>query len=411
MATKLKIGLVGLGCVGKGLVSVLSREKNPEIEVLGICVKDGKKDNRAIGVPILTDFQALLHIPEIEAIVEVTNDPDFAWEVAKLTLRAGKDLVTANKAMVSTHLPDLITLQQESGARVLFDASVAANIPILQNLETWFDHDWLVGIRGVLNGTSNFILERIQNDHLSYPEALQLAIEAGFAEKDPSADVWGWDARHKLNILATQAFGVWTPPGQILAHGIDGISEADVQFARHRGWRIRQVAIAQKWGDSLFSAVLPSFVSSDDPLFQLEDAFNGIVLTDGFGETHFFKGKGAGGETTGAAIYADLKALTKGFRYSWGKFHRNVFLRNRESEKVDIYYRYDGALQGWGLEFLTVYEKHLVGSGGWILGQTTLEALRRNLAKPDRGGEFISLLPPAFARPRVQYSIGKKWEG
>lgn len=411
MAKQTKIGLFGLGCVGAGLVKVLDRNPDCGVRIITACTLDAQKHQGKRAFPVTDSGSEIWGNPEIDVVVEAINGVEAAWHIACETLRAGKDLITANKAMVSAHLPELIALQQETGRKVLFESAVAANIPILQSLENWFGHDWLVGVRGILNGTSNYILERMAEFGDSYAKATEKAVLAGFAELDPSGDVKGWDARNKLNLLLAQAFGVWTPPENLIAASLDSVQEQDLAFGKEQGWKLKQVAFGQKVGDSLFAGVLPAFVDSLDPLWQVQGEFNGIVLRDAFGEEHFFKGKGAGGESTGAAIYADLQSLAEGFSYGWKKWHRNVFLRHREDADWPVYLRYQHPSVLAAVPFSEIWEHKALAGEGIVLGKVRLDRLKSFTIHGPAQSAFWALLPEGYSPEveqtgkRVQFAI------
>jgi homoserine dehydrogenase len=313
-------------------------------------------------------------------------------------LLAGKDLITANKAMVSHKLPELIALEERTGRRVLFESAVAANIPILHALDSWFGHDWLTSIRGILNGTTNYILERMARYQEPFALAVQDAIAAGYAELDPTADVGGGDARNKLNILLAKAFGVWAQPDTLLASGIQSIQPKDFEFAQKHGWKVKQLAIGQKVGDTLFAAVIPAFVDSLDPLWQVGGEFNGVLLRDAFGEEHFFKGKGAGGETTGAAIHADLQLWAEGYAYGWKKWRRNVFLKHRQDAEWPIYLRYQHPAVLSAIPFSEVWLQEGGAGEGTIVGKVRLDRLKNFVDHGPNETAFWALLPEGISK-------------
>lgn len=317
---KLVIGLFGFGVVGEGLYRVLQQTPTLQAEIRKVCIKHPDKLRNAPSDLFTTDATLLLHDPEINVIVELIDDADAAFEIAQTALSSGKALVSASKKMIAAHLTELLALQREFNTPFLYEAACCASIPVIRNLEEYYDNDLLNSLQGIVNGSTNYILTRIAEDGLTFPEALKLAQEKGFAESDPALDIEGKDAVFKLSILLAHAYGIVSPPLDIVHTGIHRIKEADSTFAREKGYRIRLVAQASKLSDGKIAAfVLPSFVGSESNLYPVRNEYNAVEIGSGLADKQFFSGKGAGSFPTASAVLSDLSALRYGYRYEYKK--------------------------------------------------------------------------------------------
>ena len=212
-----KIGHDGFGVVGQGVYEVLRKTRNAHAEIVKICVRSLDKV-RKVEVPadLLTDQEnEILENPEINLIVEVIDDAEASYRIVKGALERGLSVVSANKAMLANHLPELIELQHKTGAALLYDASSCGSIPVIRNLEEYYDNDLLLEVKGILNGSSNYILSRVFDHQCPYEEALRQAQALGFAESDPSFDIEGFDALFKLVIITMHALGEYVAPERI----------------------------------------------------------------------------------------------------------------------------------------------------------------------------------------------------
>src|SRR5688572_30269993 len=242
MKKNLKLGLFGFGCVGQGLYHVLHETHGLKAEIKKICVKNRNK-SRPIPASFFTfDRNDVLNDPEIDIVVELIDDANAAFEIVKSALEKGKAVVTANKKMLAEHLEEIYNLQRKHGKPVLYEGSVCGSIPIIRNLEEYYDNDLIQRIEGIFNGSTNFILTKVFEENKSYAEALSRAQELGFAESDPRLDVQGYDAKYKLVIAIAHTFGVFVQPDDVANIGIDRISELDLKFARENNYFIKLVA-------------------------------------------------------------------------------------------------------------------------------------------------------------------------
>ena len=241
---QINIGLVGFGTVGQALYEVVSSARNAHAAVKRICVRSLDKP-RKVQVPaelLTTDAADIVNDPDISLVVEVIDDPEAAYRIACDALRAGKDVVSGNKAMIARHLPELIELQQATGRALLYDASSCGSIPVIRNLEEYYDNDLLLEVKGILNGSSNYILSRVFDHGEEYADALARAQKLGFAESDPTHDISGNDSLNKLVIITLHAIGVYVPPKDIFVYGIPTLRAEDIRYAREKGMKIKLVA-------------------------------------------------------------------------------------------------------------------------------------------------------------------------
>jgi homoserine dehydrogenase len=319
MKKKLTLGLFGFGCVGQGLHRVLHETEGLRVEIRKICIKHPEKTRSLPAEYFTTSAAALLEDPEIDVIVELIDDADVAWSILQSALRNGKHVVTANKRMVATRLDEIRALQKKHDRSVLYEGAVCGSIPIIRNLEEYYDNDRINRIEGIVNGSTNYILTQVAEEGQSYRDALKAAQAKGFAESDPSLDVEGFDASYKLSILLTHAFGLRVRPEEIIRIGIDRLSDQDLSYARDNGLRIKLVAAAYRLGSSVFSWVAPKLVTPGDSLFGIRDAFNAVRVEGLFAEEQLFVGKGAGGNPTGSAVLSDISALQYNYRYAFRK--------------------------------------------------------------------------------------------
>ena len=333
---ELTIGLFGFGVVGEGLYKVLQQTPSLKAQLKKVCIKHpGKKRNAPTSL-FTTEKDELLNDPEINVIVEVIDDADAAYEIVSTALRNGKDVVSASKKMIAEHLPSLLALQQETGQSLLYESAACASIPVIRNLEEYYDNDLLHSIKAIVNGSTNFILTKIFEEGLDFKQALILAQQLGFAESNPKLDVEGYDAVNKWTFLLTHAYGIIETPGNILFNGIQDIQPGDARVAREKNQQIKLVAQAQKLQNGKVAAfVLPQFVKHDDHLAFVKNEYNGVVIESGFADKQFFYGKGAGSLPTASAVLSDIAALRYQYKYEYKKLYHHhphklsldVFLR------------------------------------------------------------------------------------
>ncbi|MFD2247264.1 homoserine dehydrogenase [Pontibacter ruber] len=317
---KKRVGIIGFGCVGQGLYDVVEANKHLGLEVGRICVKDKEKP-RTLPVAAFTyNVQDLLHDKSLDILAELISDADEAFQIVREALRLGKTVVSANKKMIAENLPELVNQQQRHGGVLLYEASVCGSIPILRTLEAYYGAEPLLQVRGILNGSSNYILSKLYQEGSTYAAALGQAQALGFAEADPSLDVEGTDAANKLCILTAHAFGAFVHPSQVLYFGINSITPEAVELAKVLDCKIKLVASVKSIGSGQVSLqVLPALVPATDELYFVDAEFNGVEINAQFAGQQFLKGRGAGSHPTGSAVWADITAAFKGYHYTFPK--------------------------------------------------------------------------------------------
>lgn len=336
---KLVIGLFGFGVVGEGLYRVLAQTPSLNAIIKRVCIKHPEKKRNAPASLFTTDKDLLLEDPKINVIVEVINESEPAFEIVERALRSGKEVVSASKKMIAEHLQELLQLQQDTGVSFLYESSVCASIPVIRNLEEYYDNDLLHGVRGIVNGSTNYILTKMFEEQLGFKEALLQAQQLGFAEADPSLDVEGWDALNKWVILLLHAYGIVARPSELLFTGIQHIQASDAAVGREKHFEIRLVGQAKKLQNGKVAAfVLPQFVRHDDHLNFVKNEYNGAVVESSFSDKQFFYGKGAGSFPTASAVLSDISALRYNYRYEYKKlyFHGPSVLTNEFYLKVYV---------------------------------------------------------------------------
>lgn len=321
---QLTIGLFGFGVVGEGLYKVLQQTPSLSASIKKVCIKDPGKKRNAPASLFTTERDELLNDEEINVIVEVITDADAAFKIVSTALRNGKSVVSASKKMIAEHLPELLALQQETGQSFLYESAACASIPVIRNLEEYYDNDLLHGIKAIVNGSTNFILTKMFEDKLDFQQALLLAQQLGFAEADPKLDVEGYDAVNKWTFLLTHAYGIIEHPDNLLFTGIQNIHAQDAKVAAEKGQQIKLVAQAQKLSNGkVASFVIPQFIPQEDHLAFVKNEYNGVVIESGFSDKQFFYGKGAGSFPTASAVLSDLSALRYDYKYEYKKLYHH----------------------------------------------------------------------------------------
>ena len=321
---QLTIGLFGFGVVGEGLYKVLQQTPSLKATIKKVCIKDPGKKREAPAELFTTDRDEILLDPDINVVVEVINESGPAFEIVRTALRSGKSVVSASKKMIAEHLPELLQLQKDTGSSFLYEAAACASIPVIRNLEEYYDNDLLHSIKAIVNGSTNFILTKMFEEKLDFQEALLLAQQLGFAESDPSLDVEGYDAANKWTFLLTHAYGIVEETRHLVFSGIQHIQAGDAEVAREKHFDIKLVAQAKKLQNGKVAAfVLPQFIRQDDHLAFVKNEYNGVVIESGFADKQFFYGKGAGSFPTASAVLSDLSALRYQYKYEYKKLYHH----------------------------------------------------------------------------------------
>lgn len=375
---KLNIGLFGFGCVGFGLYEVLQKTPGLKANIKNICVKDKNKKREIDAENFTFNKEDIFNDPEINVIVELIDDANAAYEIVTRALKSGKAVVSANKKMIAEHFEELLALQREYKVPLLYEAACCASMPIIRNLEEYYDNDLLESIQGIVNGSTNYILTKTFKDNLSYEDALKEAQEKGFAESNPILDTGGFDAKYKLLILLAHSFGYIAKPDDLLNIGINNISGLELKYAREKGLKIKLVAQAFKNLDGNISAfVIPKFVDAEDRLFNVDDVFNGVITKTSFADEQFFVGKGAGAHPTASAVLSDISALSYDYQYEYKKIaqQEDLVLSDDVNLKVFLRHQIEDAVT-LKKHFSNIDESYLNHESGYITGTISLENLR-----------------------------------
>jgi homoserine dehydrogenase len=316
----MKVGIVGVGTVGTSVAQILrdnadviSARAGCEIVVKSGVVKNLNKD-RGLDIIITDNVEDILQDDEIDVVVELMGGVDEAFEVVKQALKSGKAVVTANKALLAYHRYEL----QEMAKDIAFEyeASVAGGIPIINALRDGLSANHIESIMGIMNGTCNYMLTKMSDEGVAYDKILKEAQELGYAEADPSFDVGGYDAAHKLLILASIAYGIDAKPEDILIEGIEEISQEDISFAKEFGYVIKLLGIAKKDENEVELRVHACLIPKDEMIAKIDGVMNGIsVVGDKVGETLYY-GAGAGGDATASAVVANIIDIARGGKTS-----------------------------------------------------------------------------------------------
>lgn len=322
MADALKIGLAGLGNVGAGVVKVLNwnadlvaRRAGRPIIVTAASARDRARD-RGIsldGIAWVDDATELATRDDVDVVVELIGGSDGpALTLARRTLAAGKPLVTANKAMLAHHGMELAQIAEKAGLPLKYEAAVAGGIPVIKGLAEGAAANRITRVYGLMNGTCNYILSRMEAEGLDFAAVLADAQALGFAEADPSFDIDGIDTAHKLSILAALAFGGRIDFAGVATHGIRAVAADDIAQAAALGFRIKLVGLAEVQDGQLFQRVHPALVPVDNPVATTMGSLNAVVVEGDFVGRLFFQGRGAGEGPTASAVVADLIDIARG---------------------------------------------------------------------------------------------------
>ena len=309
-----RVALIGFGTVGRAVAKILCESGNPSLKLTHICNRNVEKKKQA-WVPsdvIWTDDVQSVLKSDVDIVIELIGGLSPAEQIVRGALQAGKSVVTANKQLIARHGPDLLQLAGSMGRQLEFGASVAGGVPVLPALRTGLCGDRLHGIAGILNGTCNYILSRIENARIPFSEALEEAQARGYAEADASEDLDGGDARAKLAILALAGLHARVEPESIRARTIRTVDAVDFDYAAELGCTLRQISRADLKEGTLFADVGPCLVPTDSPFGRVQRNLN-LVLTSGqYGGDMAFLGAGAGGDPTAVAVVSDVMFVAQG---------------------------------------------------------------------------------------------------
>ena len=395
----IKIGLFGFGVVGQGVYEVIRKARNAHAEIVKICVSDLSKPRR-VEVPdgMLTDkAEEILNNPEINLVVEVINNAEAAFSIVKTALEKGIPVVSGSKAMLAKHLPELIEIQKRNKVALLYDASSCGSIPVIRNLEEYYDNDLLLEVKGILNGSSNYILSRVFDHKEPYADALRQAQALGFAEVDPSFDIEGYDSLFKLVIITVHALGTYVEPDKIFTYGISTIHDSDIQYAREKGVKIKLVAQVVKVSDAHFTMfVMPEFVSPNKYIYSVDDEYNGVVIRGECYDRQFMFGKGAGSLPTASSILSDIMARQHNYSYEYKKQRFEQKPDYTTDILLKIYVRYSQTNILHVLQFERIYEQYISDESNYVIGEIRLSELLNKRDQLHAKDLFIANIPIFF---------------
>ena len=390
---KLNIGLFGFGTVGSGLYDVLKRISSKNVEIKRICVRDISK-KRAVEAEFTNNPDDIFNDPDINFIVELIDDADAAYAIVKRALQMELPVVSGNKKMLAHHIEELIELQARYNVALLYDASACGSIPVIRNLEEYYDNDLWTSVKGILNGSSNFILSKIFNEKMSYTDALKLAQDLGFAESNPTLDIDGWDSLFKLIIITIHAFGLYVAPEKIFTYGISNMSDEDIRFANEKERRFKLVAHVEKLeGNKLIMCVMPQLISRNKYIYSVEDEFNGVVIKGLLYDKQFMFGRGAGGYPTGSAVLSDITACLYDYKYEYKKRNDSQLPEYTTDHSFRVYYRYQDYADLDLLKFESVSENYISDDYKYVVGRVSLGELHKVQEELRKRNVFIAAYP------------------
>jgi homoserine dehydrogenase len=389
MNKKLRIGLFGFGVVGQGLYDVLHKTKGINAELVKICVKHRDKP-RPIPLGFFTfDKEDILNDDTLDVVVELIDNADEAFEIVAEALKKGKAVVSANKKMIAEHLKELYEIQRQTGSPFLYEASVCGSIPIIRNLEEYYDNDLLDSLDSICNGTTNYILTKTAEEGKTYAEALKEAQVKGFAESNPALDVGAFDPKYKLTILLSHTFGLFVKPENIFNFGIQNLSEADSTLAKEKGFRIKLLAHTSRLNGSVIAHVIPTFVKPHNMFFDVRNEFNAVQLGAAFSDKQFFYGKGAGGHPTASAVLSDISALVHRYRYEYKKVEQNGTIPFSNDHLLEVYLRYKNEAILKQLNVTEITQRFEGTDSKYVIGKVSVAALIKHTVN-ERDDVFLA---------------------
>ncbi|MFZ6817784.1 homoserine dehydrogenase [Undibacterium sp. Ji22W] len=316
----IKVGLLGLGTVGSGTFNVLKRNQEEimrragrAIEITMVAVRNVERANEIVKgeVEIVADANLVVNHPDIDIVVELIGGNDIAKDLVLKAIANGKHVVTANKALIAKHGNEVFKAAQDKGVMVAFEAAVAGGIPIIKALREGLTANRIQWIAGIINGTTNFILSEMRDKGLDFATVLKQAQALGYAEADPTFDIEGIDAAHKLTIMASIAFGIPTQFDKAYIEGITKLEATDIEYAEQLGYRIKLLGITKRSEAGIELRVHPTLIPEKRLIANVEGAMNAVLVQgDAVGATLYY-GKGAGSEPTASSVIADVVDITR----------------------------------------------------------------------------------------------------
>jgi len=417
-----KIGILGVGTVGESVAKIL--EENGDI----IEARAGKKivaakgvvrsleKKRDVSIPLTTDPLEVINDPDIDIVVELMGGVEEPYALVKQALKNGKAVVTANKALLAYHRYELQELAGD--IPFMYEASTAGGIPVIGALRTGLSANHIESIQGIMNGTCNYMLTKMINEGAQYDEILKEAQELGYAEADPTFDVGGFDAAHKLLILASIAYGLDAKPEDILIEGIENITQTDVAFAKEFGYEIKLLGIAKKVGEGVELRVHATMIPSESMIAKVDGVMNAVtVVGDRVGETMYY-GPGAGGDVTASAVIADIvdivrgnqgpmlgykKGLESGLKLlSKDEIVTQYYLRMDVSDKTGVLAMITSTLGEFGISIDSMLQKPVSDTGRAQLLFTTHKTQEAKMREAIKALEALDVVEGKIAMMRIE---------
>jgi len=386
----IKIGLFGFGVVGEGIYKVLSQKPDIGVEVNKVVIKHLDKERNAPITLFSTDPAAILDDPEIDLVVELIDDAHAALEIVTTAIKRGKSVVSANKKMIAENHTTLIKLSKEYKVSFLYEAAVCGSVPIIRNLEEYFVNDKLKSIRGIVNGSTNYILNKMDENNESYESVLKEAQEKGFAESDPTLDVEGYDAAHKLSIIALHAFGKIIPYELILRKGVTSLQPFDFKYAKEKGLVIKLIAKCKtdESGELNSLSVIPEFIDKNTTLGRTNLEFNGVLIESSLADEQFLYGKGAGRFPTSSAVLSDISALRYHYQYEYKKGTLEYLPKNEGLAKFYVSFNNDYVVDN--SIFDKIEEQYNDGKRTYLIGMIQWQKLQKSFILSNPNISLIS---------------------
>lgn len=346
----IKVSVLGYGTVGSGVVEILrenaaliTKRTGEDIQVKSVLdLRDFPGD--PVQDIIVHDFEEVKNDPEVQIVVETMGGLHPAYEFVKASLESGKSVCTSNKALVAAYGPELLAIAQEKNVNFLFEASVGGGIPIIRPLKISLAPDEILEISGILNGTTNYILTEMTEQGSDFDSVLKDAQDKGYAEKDPTADVEGYDACRKIAILTSLAYGKQLDFEDIYTEGITKITDRDIQYAKKLGAKVKIFGSSKKVGDKVSAMVAPKLITSSHPLYSVDGVFNAILVKGNMVGDVMFYGQGAGKLATASAVVSDImdeaKHINVNMKTLWS--HEKLALLPLDEVKSKFFVRVRG---------------------------------------------------------------------
>jgi homoserine dehydrogenase len=422
------VGIIGLGTVGRGTYNILKQygrliqqKTGVDVRVVKVAEVDPERSRgiEADGVAVVRDAWNLINDPQVDICVELIGGIGVAYDYVAGALKGGKWVVTANKALLAEKGEALFTLAEKGGGEIGFEASVAGAIPVIRAIRDGLIGNRIEYILGILNGTSNYILTKMADEGLTFDQALREAQELGFAEQDPTLDISGVDAAHKLCVLVRLAFGVPITMQEIVTRGVSSIEPTDIEFAKEFGYKIKLLAIAKEQGGSIEARVEPTMIPVRHPMATVNGVFNAVYVVGDHAGPSLYYGKGAGADPTGSAVVSDIvdMAIRKAAKCSrrglaagdTGKRIKKgeesvtrFYMRFKAQDQPGVLSKISGILGEYGISIAAVTQKGRTEKDYVPIVMLTYEASEGNLKQATEKIDRLSFIGGPSVHIRIE---------